>query len=407
MPGPYQTGHGVIVAYKVQSGLGVPASGAGATVFRANPSGGIKMNRPSFKSNEIRADGKSSMGRLGSKTVAGSYAADMSVGTFDALIEACLRGTWTAQVAITQATTLNGSAAATSVTTGAHTIVAAAGSWITQGVRVGDIIRLTGFPDGANNQINVRVTGVTALTLTVAETLVVNGTPDTTFTVTILKKLVQPTVPVQRYFTIEEYNQDMDLTKRTVDVVLASIKLTGQPNGMAIIEFGFVGTDQTPLASGASPNFTSPTLTTAVALTWLDAAIRLKGVDRVDLTAFEATFDNHAKGVEVIGSNNSPDIFPDNADLDGSFSALQSDMQPFADFVAETEVEFLALLVAPMSEPKDCISLFISRVKYTNVDEQIGQSGPKIVNLPFMTGTKGAGVSGYDDTMLSVLTSAP
>ena len=42
------------------------------------------------------------------------------------------------------------------ITTTTSTIVAAAGSWITAGVRVGDIVTLTGHSTAANNSLRLR-----------------------------------------------------------------------------------------------------------------------------------------------------------------------------------------------------------------------------------------------------------
>lgn len=403
-----QTGHNILVAYKAEGTFNVAATGAGATVFRPNAGGSLKLARALIKPNEIRADGKTPMGRLGSKSVSGSYQADLSNGTFDPLFEAVFRSTYVAAVAITQATM-------TSITTQAgppSTITAAAGSWLTQGVRVGDVVRLSGHSTAANNAKNLRVIAVTALIITVAEALITDAVADATFTLTIQKKLIQGASPTRRSFTFEEYNADLDLSKIATGCRVSSLKFTGQPDQMAIVEFGVVGADLTPLATGTSPTFTSPTLTSTVGLTWLDATIRAgallsSGTDRTNLTAFELTLDMSAKGLPVIGSNVTPDVFENNLEMSGSISMTLQDFTEFTNFTSETEFEFMALLVEPEAEPKDNISLFIARCKYNSFDDQIGQDGAKIVTLAFIVGTKGAGVAGYDDSMMTLTTSAP
>jgi len=393
----HQTGYNTTVVYEAESAFDTPASGAGGFVFRANASPGMKLDRALIESGEIRSDGKPQATRLGSKSLAATYEADLSVGTFDPLLEAITRGTWQAAVAITQT-------AMTSVTTGTNTIVAAAGSWITQGVRVGDIIRGTGFPDAGNNGRNLRVTGVVTLTITVAETLVVNASPDSSFTITILKKLIMGTTPVRRSFTFEEQQGDLTFSKQGSGLRVSSLRLVGQPNGMAKITLGLVGAD---MVSAVSPIFTTPTLTTSIGLTWLDAAVRVNGVDRVNLTAFDMLFDIGAEGLPVIGSNKTPDVFEDRAKVNGSFSSTLTNDSDLTTFTGETEFEFQAGLVEPDSEPKDGIWLFMPRLKYTGHDDSgVGQKGAKIVTLPWYAATKGAGVTGYDDSPLSILTSA-
>jgi hypothetical protein len=397
----YQTGRNVLVAFKAESAFNTPPSAGSAFRFRPNASSGLKLSRALIAPNEIRADGQTSMARLGSKSVGGSYVGDLSLGTFDPLLEAVLRGTWVAAVAGTQAT-----GGLTSVTTTANAVVASAGSWITAGFRVGDVVRFTNLSDAANNNKNLRVTGVTASNLSVAETLVINAVADSAFNFTIAKKLFQPATPVRRSFTFEEYDADVDLTEQVTGARISSVKISGQPDGMCLIEFGIVGADLIPLATGASPFFTSPTLTTSIALTLADATIRYGGADIATLTSFEVTFDLTAKTQPVIGSIVTPDIFENPAAVSGSVSGIRSDFTNLTRFTSETELELQVLMVEPESEPKDFISLWLPRIKLTGVDKGFGGDGALIETLPFIVGPK-ENTTGYDSTMIAFATSAP
>lgn len=397
---PNQTGKNVKIAYKVEATLGVAAIGAGGTEFRKNAGSGMQLTRATINPNEVRSDGKTSMGRLGSKSVAGSLGADLSIGTFDGLLEGGVRGTWATALTVTQA-----SSTLTSVTSNATSFIAAAGSWISAGFRVGDVFVATGLAATANNNRNLRVSAVTTLTLSVVEALTVDAVADSSFSFVRGKKLVQPTTPVNRSFTIDEYLTDLDLSKQSVGCRVSSLKVTGQPDGMAILEVGFVGIDQTSIGSGASPVLTSPTLSSTVALTWLDASIKFGASDRTNLTSFEFMYDLSAGTLPVIGSSTSPDVFPNNAVISGSMSSTVQDFSDLDGFLAETEFEFHALLVEPESEPKDYISFFLPRLKRTSYDIPQGNDGAMIATMSFMSGTKGT-ATGYDDTMISIVTSA-
>lgn len=396
----FQTGQNTSVRFKTETTIGVAVTGSGGYEFRKNAGGGLELTRATITPGEVRADGKSPQSRLGSKSVKGTFSADLSVGTFDPLLEAIMRGTWSTATTITQAT-----ASLTSITTDATSIVATDGSWLTAGMRVGDVFRLTNHSTTANNNRNLRVAAVTTLTLSVVETLTTNAVADTSFEVTRAKKLTQPSVPVRRTFTVEEYNQDIDLSKVASGMRVSSMKVTGQPDGNAVVEFGLVGIDLTNLASGSSPSLTSPTLTSTIALTWLDASIKVGSADRTNLTAFEFTLDLSAATLPVIGSSTSPDVFEANAKLSGSVTYALQDFTDFAAFIAETEFEFHALLVEPESEPKDFISFFLSRLKYTSFNDPQGNTGAKIATSGFTSGTKGT-ATGYDDSMLTISTSA-
>lgn len=395
----HQTGKNIRVSYKVEVSTGVAVTGTGSQQFRTNGGSGLQFSRATITPNEVRSDGKMTMGRLGSISVSGSLPADLSLGTFDTLLEGGVRGTWSTAITITQSTI-------TTITANASGFVSTGiGSWIGTDLKVGDVFRMSGTTSTVNDNKNLRVAALTTGTLTTVETLVVNTTTNTAFTLTRGKKLVMPSTPVRRSYTFDEYLADVDLSKVSVGCRVASFKVTGQPDGMAIIEFGVVGMGQTAGNNGNSPSLTSPTLTSTTPLTWLDASIKLGSADRTNLTGFEFTFDNGAQGLPVIGSSTSPDVFENNASLSGTVSGTVQDFTDFSAFVAETELEFHALLVEPEAEPKDYISFFIPRVKLTSYDTPQGGDGAMIASMGFMTGTKGT-ATGYDDTMISIVTSA-
>jgi hypothetical protein len=243
-----QSASNVLVAFKVQSGISAPASGAGASGLRVKPSQSLKLNKQYINSEEVRRDGMTTRGRQGSRSSSAGYASELSLGSFDALIEAALRGTFTVSTDITQATM-------TSVTTTTTTIVASAGSWLTQGVRRGDMIKLTGFADAANNAKWFRVISVTASTITVAGTapLVLNATPDSTFTVTVAKNVIQGSPPVERYFSLEEYQQDIDSSLYGTDMKVVKMDFNAQPNRNIEVTFTFMGLDAQSLTGASSP----------------------------------------------------------------------------------------------------------------------------------------------------------
>lgn len=395
---PIQTGQQIEVNYKAETTFNVLPGATGAKRFRLNPSGGLEHTRATIRPNEIRRDLKSSMGRLGSRGVTGGYVADFSIGTFDELLEALLRGTWTAATPITFATM-------TSLTTGANTIIAAGGDWRTQGIRVGQVIRGTGFPDAGNNDKNLRVTGVTASTITVAETLIVNGAGDATGTITIQKRLIQPAAPVRRSFTWEQYYADIDESEVYTGARISSMRIAGGPDTMATLDFGIVAADMQVKSAGAAPYFTDPTLSSTIGLTLADAVLRYAGADVVDLTGFDLTIDNRQGGLAVVGSNVTPDVFDNAAQVAGTLTGARRDLLNVSRYLAETELELHALLVEPDVEPKDFFSLFIPRIKLTGVSRPLGDEGAMIETRPFMVGAKDA-VTGYDDTMIQFATSA-
>ena len=200
---PYQTASNKQIAIKRQSGLGVPASGAGGTGYNVLPTAPLKLIKGNIENTVIRRDGQSARNRHGSRSAAASYKLPLSQGTLDPLLEAALRGTFTATFDITNATTLGGSAAITTVTTTTSTIVGAAGSWLLQGLKKGAKVKFTGLPDAANNGKWIRVVDVAALTVTFPTgSLTLNAAPDAAWTMTVAKSLLNPQTLIERYHTV-------------------------------------------------------------------------------------------------------------------------------------------------------------------------------------------------------------
>ena len=391
----HQTGRNILVAYKAESSFGTLPSGTSATVFRAN-SGTLNLNKSPIQSGENRRDGMMTRGRHGYREVSGGYTADLSVGTFDSLFEAVMRGTWSSVLTITQADV-------TSITVAANSITATSGSWITLGVKVGDVVRLSDHSAAANNNRNLRVTGVTATVLTIAETLTA-ASADTSFTLTRTKKLTQGLTA--RSFSVEEAEQDIDETEVFTGVRFGSVRIQMTPNGMVTVTFNGAGKDMQTMDGSNAPYFVSPTTTTTLGLTAVEAVIRLGGEDLVDLTALDLTIDLKAAGINCIGSVTTPNVFTNLAEVTMNITALREDLQQVNRFLDETPLELHILLTEDDSEPKDFFSIFVPNFTFsTSQKSEIGQDGPRSTSLTCLVGIK-EDDDAYDDTMVVFQTSA-
>lgn len=400
---PYQTGRNSQINFKVESAFNTPPGASGATGFRPTSGGGLNLRKRTFASGEVRKDGLSVMGRHGSRSVEGTLNSEMSLGTHDAFLEAIIRDTWGATLSASQADF-------TSITTGANTIVAASGSFITKGFRVGDVVRLGTHSQAANNNKNLRCTALSASTMTVAETLVVDAAPDSTFTLSRGKKLTRlaGTALVDRTFTFEEYNGDIDATELYSGVSISSARIQVSPNGMVMITYGLVGADGTALVSGSSPYFTSPTISASLPMVAADAKLSVNGVDVVDLTSLDITLAVNSQGAEVVGSYVTPAMFTNQLAITGNFSCLRSDLSRLSSFIAEDRVALTLMMVENEAEPKDHISIVLPSIKFDGVDKnEFGANGPRIETIPIMVGYDPTRTSEYDATSISIVTSAP
>jgi hypothetical protein len=204
------------------------------------------------------------------------------------------------------------------------------------------VIRLTNFATAANNSKNLRITGLTATVITVAETLTLDASADTSFTITRPKKLTQYSASslVSRYFTIDEYDVDIDLSTVLTDFVWGNIKFSMQPNGLLMADPGGIGTGQIAAqTTGTSPLLTSPSESTATPFSVVDATIRVNGTDVVELTSFDLTLDIGSTAPDVFGSGTikySPDVFNGQMAVSMNLTALRKNLTYLSDFIAET-----------------------------------------------------------------------
>lgn len=394
-------------AFKVQSALGTQATSTGATILRQTGGQGGRLSKAPIESLEVRRDGLSTRGRHGLQKSGGGYSSELSVGGFDAILESVLRGTWSAaDLAITEAT-----ASLTSITTGANTIIAAAGSWITAGLRVGDVVVMTGHSSAANNSINLRITGVTASTLTVAETLVVNAVADTAFTITRTgRKLVNPGAGslVKRYFTIEEYEYDLDQAELFTDCVWSSFNLSMQPNGLLQFNSAWTGTGKfETLATGLSPHFTTPTTPTGDPLAVVEASVRLGSGDLLDLTSFDITVDNQAMSPDVISSvPYAPDVFTGTEMVTCNITMLRKDLLSVVDFIDETPMSLHVLAQENEAAPASFFSLVLPNFTFGSMDKSplAKAGGPRTQTIsipPALVGIDNRG-GAYDATAVKI-----
>lgn len=398
----YQSNFYGYSAMLLQSALGTPATGAGGTIIRQTGGTPGKLSKAAIQSKEIRGDAQPVKGRHGMQTaVGGPYGMELSIQSCDQIMQAVMRGTWDTEITKTQADF-------TSLTTGLHTIVLTSGNPITLGFRVNDVIQATGLTDATNNAKNLRITGLSATTITVAETLVVNATPDTTCSLIRRgRKVIMPVAGslVNRYFTIEEYESDITGSRLFNDCFWKSMKFSMAPNGIISFDPSWVGTG-TFAASSGSAVLTSPTLIATAPMAALDATLRLGGVDVADITAFDLTLDNGAVAPAVVGSKVSPTVMPGLNQVTLNLTILQKDMTYISGFLAETGYSLSLKAVDNMAEPQNFISINVPNFSLggADVSPMSSAGGARTVQIAIPAALIGHDPSGtaWDDSAISI-----
>lgn len=406
----YQSNSNALIAYKKQAALGTPAIVTGGSVLRIAGGNGIKLAKAAIASAEVRNDGMSTRGRHGTQAITAAYNAELSLGSHDPIIEALMRSTWDSSAFVKTQVDF------TSLTTGANTIIMASGSPIAMGFKVGDIIRLTGMNATGNNSRNLRIVGLSATTITVAETLTVDAVADTSCSITRPgKRLVNPSVLVKSYFSMEEYEGDLDQSTQIQDFVWGGLKFSMGTNGLVMAAPSGAGTGQVAaLAAGApSPYFTTPTSTTGAPQSVVDATIRLNGVDLVELSSLDINLDIQPSAPAVFGSGAikySPDVFTGPLQVALNMTMLRKSLAIFSDFVAETQYSLHVLCVDNMSEPKDFTNIVVPNFTLGGVDASAlsKQGGGRTQALSIPAALVGIDTSATgNNSMISFQTTAP
>jgi hypothetical protein len=148
-------------AYKKETTWGTLAGASGAKYLRRVTTG-FNLKKETYESNEIRTDYQVADYRHGVRSAEGTLSGELSPGSYADFMAAVLAKDFATVSAIT-ALTLSIAAAGT-----LYTVTRSAGDWIVDGVRVGDVIALSGGSlNVANVGNNIVVVAMTSTVLTV------------------------------------------------------------------------------------------------------------------------------------------------------------------------------------------------------------------------------------------------
>jgi hypothetical protein len=401
-----QTAANILVAIKRQTTAGTPPGATDAHVLRVTGGPGLTLDTAIARSAEKRADGNRQTGRHSSKSVSGSYETEFTVGgAIDVLLEAIVRSAWAAPAS-------DGFGAVfTSIAISSNVLTASGGSFITEGYRVGQIVYFTSAEDAANNNRNLIITGVTASTLTVAP---VNGVAltdnaaDTAGTLNRRGTLVQGAGPTNYAHYVEQVDRDIDKSEGFDWCRLTGFSINIVPSSPITITLTFAGLDRDIYEGAASPYFTSPTLTTGLAVVGDEILLRFNGAVATKFTSLSLNFQIVGGTQPVIGSKYSPDVFMNDFFVEASATAIREDYALLAVYDAETSFEIaLALEEKTGTAPFPVVGIFFPVVKVNAVQAPVGGGdGPKVQTVPLEIGIKASGVTGYDAGRVVISSSA-
>lgn len=373
---PIETGIARQIRWKRQTVKGTLAGVSGGQIQRRT-AGRFTLRKETYTTEaEMASQQQLISNRHGTRLVEGSLDGILSPGSYGDLLSAVLRRDFTALTAVTGLSITIAGAGPT------YTVTRATGSYLTDGFKIGMVIRLTaGAFNAANLNKNLLIV---ALTATVATVISVNGValfvegPIATATASAPGRLtyVPTSGHTNIYYTVEDWQPSVPFSIRSQDVKFTGAQLSLPGSGNATIAMTGNGLDQ---SSAATVYYTAPTVEqTTDALVAASGVLLINGVAQNIVTELSISIDGKPQPADgVVGATIRPDIFRGKVMVTGSFtayfdSAVLSDL-----FLAETVIGLSTVLTAGTTANADFIALAIPSLKLDSAESDDAETGQK------------------------------
>jgi tail tube protein len=393
------TGVNKQLKYKVEVTWGTVPAASGSQRLRRVTSD-LSLRKQTYESNELLSTFQRQDYRHGVRSVEGSINGEISPGTYKDFMAAAVRRAFTTVTAISA---LSITIAGTGPT---YTVTRAAGSWLTDGIKAGQVGRLTaGAFNAANLNKNLVVLAVTSATVLTVQplngvALVAEG-PIASSTYTIPGKVTF--APASGHtdlsYSIEHWHSDVSLSEVFSGCKINRMSVNLPPTGMSTIGLDFLGKD---IVKAGAEYFTSPTAeTTTGILAAVNGVLVAQNTAIATITGMNFTLEGNMSVEPVIGSNVYADIAEGRILVSGQVTALFDSATLRDYFLDETEVSLVATLAASNVAAADFISFTLPRIKFGGADKDDGDKS-LIQSLPFTAlynSSGGAGVGSEASTI--------
>lgn len=390
-----------------QVALGTPLVGAGGQILRRETSV-FALTKATYEATEIVSHQQSTGSRHGVQATNGKLTTLLSAATYKLLWATALRKDFV--IGVNSTALVNVTAATTGGATGTYT--RAAGSFLTDGFKIGDVIRWTGWATtGVPN--NSRNFVITALTATVMTGRHIDGPPATavgakaagdsvTATVVGKKTLVPLTGHTDDFFTIEEWYPDISQSELFTDCKLQQAAIDIPASGNSKTVFDFIGLGRTP---AAAQSFAAPAVeTTGGIMASINGLLILNGAVVANVTGMNMTIvEGLTPDGPVVGSNFSPDISKSRVRITGQFTAFFADGVLPALFANETVTNLIIVLSADSTATSDILGFSLGRIKLGGDTPDDGEKAI-VRTFPFVAEINIAGGAALasDQTIMSI-----
>ena len=369
---PISKGTAKQVGYKRESSFGVLAGNTSGKLLR-RVTANFNLTKETYESAEIRTDRQVADMRHGVRSADGTLNGELSSASYADFMGSVVGKDF---VAVSL-----GSAVQTTVTAvgSVYTLVRSTGSWLTDGLKVGMVVRTTGLTAAGDNSKNLLVASLTA---TNAVVVPLNGSTmtaqPTATSVTVTSPGKQTFVPASGHtddsYTVEEFYADIAQSEVYTGMKVNSLAVQLPATGLTTIDVAFAGKDLTQ--TGTTQYFTSPT---AQGTTGIFAAVNgvmlVQGAPVALITSADFTIERATENATVVGSNSTADIFTGRIRVSGNMSVYFQDATFRDYFNAETPVSLVLSVTADSSATANFVAFTLPKVKlgsFTKDDTELG-----------------------------------
>lgn len=359
------------VAYKKETTWGTAAGATGAKYLR-RVSADFNLTKEPYQSEEMRTDYQVADIRHGVRRAEGSLNGEFSAGSYADFFAAALRRDFTAA-------TLTGASITVTITGSVYKLVRATGSFLTDGWKVGMVVRCTGLTATADNGKNLLVAAVNALDVTVVpldgSALTAQGTAAAaTFSVPGRVTYVPSTGHTDNSFTVEQWFSDIQQSEVYTGLKVNTVGVSIPATGMTTVDFSFMGKDLAQ--TGTTQYFTTPTAAGSSGIfAGVNGVVVYNGAPVAVITDASVNINSDMTDAVVLGSNSIADVFEGRVTVDGSMSVYFQDATFRDAFKDETEVSIVFALTASNDKAADFATITLPRVKlgsFTKADAMDG-----------------------------------
>lgn len=361
------------VGYKKETTWGTLAGATGSKYLR-RVTANFQLTKETYESAEIRADYQVADMRHGVRSVEGSLNGELAPGAYSDFMQSVLSRDFTA----------GGTTAGASLTIAASglffTVTRAAGSWLTDGFFIGNVVRLTGAGFNATNTANnLLIVALSATVMTVrvlsATPLVAEG-PIATAGCAVAGKITfaPQSGHTDDSYTIEEWYADITQSEVYTGNKVGTMSVQLPATGLVTCDFSFMGKNLEQ--KGTTQYFTSPTPAgTNGILASVSGAMVVNGQPVALITSMDFTVERGLETANVVGQNFTADVFTGRIRVNGNFSTYFQD-GVFRDyFDTEAKISLVVALSTGAEKNADVVTFSFPLVKVGSATKNDGETG--------------------------------